>query len=82
VCFSGKISNHDTYPDGQLSTLFFIRFGLALEQQLSIIPVSQNAEFYLRFLCSVSEPLAAQQSNTPAIPNDIKIITNIKTTTF
>jgi len=40
------------------------------------------AEFYLRCLCSVSEPLAAQQSNAPAIPNDIKIITTIKTTIF
>jgi len=40
------------------------------------------AEFYLRCLCSVSEPLAAQQSNAPAIPNDNKIITTIKTTTF
>jgi hypothetical protein len=40
------------------------------------------AQFYLRCLCSVSEPLAAQQSNAPAIPNDIKIITTIKTTTF
>jgi hypothetical protein len=40
------------------------------------------AEFYLRCLCSVSEPLAAQQSNAPAIPNDIKIITTIKTTPF
>jgi hypothetical protein len=40
------------------------------------------AEFYLRCLCSVPELLAAQQSNAPAIPNDIKIITTIKTTTF
>jgi hypothetical protein len=41
-----------------------------------------DTEFYLRYRCSFSEPLAAQQSNAPAIPNDIKIITTIKTTTF
>jgi len=39
-------------------------------------------EFYFRCLCSVSEPLAAQQSNAPAIPIENNIITAILTTFY
>ena len=40
------------------------------------------AEFYFRCPCSVSEPLAAKQSNNPAITIDNDIISAILTTPF
>ena len=70
----------DRKPD---AISYRIKAGIASVLKTRYCKIQQKAvAFYLRCICSVSEPLAAQQSNAPAIAIDNKIITIIKTTTF
>ena len=48
----------------------------------SLVLADKSAEFYFRCFCSVSELLAAKQSNDPAITIDNNIIVSILTTFY